>query len=45
MMRAMAEGKYSLAASEALDSKWAVQVGQRSKRYRLYVRVWQIPII
>jgi hypothetical protein len=27
----MAEGKYSLAASEALDSKWAKQVGKRSK--------------
>ena len=31
MMAAMAEGKYSLAASEALDSRWAKQVGNRSK--------------
>ena len=31
MMAAMAEGKYSLAATEALDSKWAKQVGKRSR--------------
>ena len=31
MMGAMAEGKFSLAAAEALDSKWARQVGQRAK--------------
>lgn len=31
MMGAMAEGKYKLAAVEALDSKWAKQVGQRAK--------------
>jgi len=31
MMAAMAEGRYSLAASEALDSRWANQVGNRSK--------------
>jgi lysozyme len=31
MMGAMAEGKYNLAASEALNSKWARQVGKRSK--------------
>ena len=31
MMCAMAEGKFSLAAAEALDSKWARQVGQRAK--------------
>jgi hypothetical protein len=30
-MTAVAEGKYALAATEALDSKWANQVGQRSK--------------
>ena len=30
-MGAMAEGKYKLAAVEALDSKWAKQVGQRAK--------------
>lgn len=31
MMGAMAENKFSLAAAEALDSKWARQVGQRAK--------------
>lgn len=31
MMGAMAEGKYALAAAEALDSKWARQVGKRAK--------------
>lgn len=31
MMGAMAEGKYKLAAIEALDSRWATQVGQRAK--------------
>ena len=31
MLAAVAEGKYKLAAAEALNSKWAKQVGQRSK--------------
>ena len=31
MLAALAEGKYELAAAEALDSKWAKQVGQRAK--------------
>lgn len=31
MMAAMAEGKYQLASIEALDSKWAKQVGNRAK--------------
>ena len=31
MLAAIAEGKYSLAAVEALDSKWAKQVGSRAK--------------
>lgn len=31
MMGAMAEGKYALAAAEALDSKWARQVGKRAQ--------------
>lgn len=31
MLAALAEGKYKLAAVEALDSKWAKQVGQRAK--------------
>ena len=31
MLGALAEEKYMLAAAEALDSKWAQQVGQRAK--------------
>lgn len=31
MLAALAEGKYKLAAVEALDSRWAKQVGQRAK--------------
>jgi lysozyme len=31
MLAAIAEGRYSLAAVEALDSKWAKQVGDRAK--------------
>jgi len=31
VLAALAEGKYELAAAEALDSKWAKQVGQRAK--------------
>ena len=31
MLSALAECKYQLAAAEALDSKWAKQVGQRAK--------------
>lgn len=31
MLAALAEGKYDMAAAEALDSKWAKQVGQRAK--------------
>ena len=31
MMDAVAEGNYPMAAAEALDSRWAKQVGNRSK--------------
>jgi len=31
MLSALAEGRYQLAAAEALDSKWAKQVGRRAK--------------
>jgi lysozyme len=31
MLAALADGKYKLAAVEALDSRWAKQVGQRSR--------------
>lgn len=31
MLAALNEGKYKLAAVEALDSRWAKQVGQRAK--------------
>ena len=43
MMRAMAEGKYSLAASEALDSIWAVQVGQRSRDIAYMLELGKYP--
>jgi len=43
MMGAMADGKYSLAAAEALDSKWAKQVGQRAKDIAYMIEFGEYP--
>ncbi len=38
MLKAMKAGKYKLAAEEALDSKWARQVGNRASRIANIIR-------
>lgn len=43
MLAALAEGKYALAAAEALDSKWAKQVGKRSQDIAYMFEVGEYP--
>ena len=43
MLGAIAEGKYSLAAVEALDSLWAKQVGGRSKEIAHMIEFGEYP--
>lgn len=38
MIKAIVEGDYTNAAIEALDSKWATQVGERAKDIALMIR-------
>ncbi len=38
MIAALDEGDYTNAALEALDSKWAIQIGQRAKDIALMIR-------
>lgn len=43
MMAAVAYGNYFVAASEALDSKWAKQVGQRSRDIAYMLKFGEYP--
>ena len=43
MLAALAEGKYALAAAEALDSKWSKQVGKRSQDIAYMFEVGKYP--
>ena len=39
MLAALDAGDYSEAANQALDSKWAIDVGERAKRLAYFMRV------
>jgi lysozyme len=43
MLSSLAEGRYKLAAADALDSKWAKQVGQRAKDIAHMLELGQYP--
>lgn len=43
MLAAIAEGEYKTAAKEALDSKWAKQVGKRSEDIAYMLEVGEYP--